>query len=373
METSFANADRTPAQVLKEEIKAITQSPLIKVLLKSLNGLSAVLDGNRQIITLNDHYLSYLNDIPVDKILGLRMGESLKCIHAGKMKGGCGTSQHCRTCGAALAITSAIAKEKKVEKECALEIDDNGIKKDLYFHVRCEPFLLKENKFYILFLRDETENQQRKMLEKAFFHDFSNLLNNLSTSTYMLSRGIQNNQVIESVCSTTNVLIRELEIQRCFMHNNLDYYRKSFSLLSTENLFSKLEDIFRDRSHKEEISIEYTKVSDLEELESDEILLIRILSNMIINALEASEKGDKIHVSLKKLNNKARFAVQNRAFIPQDIQLRLFQKNFSTKGGSGRGIGTYSMKLFGEQILGGEIGFFSQEDCGTEFYLTLPL
>lgn len=41
--------------------------------------------------------------------------------------------------------------------------------------------------------------------------------------------------------------------------------------------------------------------------------------------------------------------------------LSVFKRYFSTKSKSGRGIGTYSMKLFGERYLGGKVGFYCSE------------
>jgi len=50
----------------------------------------------------------------------------------------------------------------------------------------------------------------------------------------------------------------------------------------------------------------------------------------------------------------------------------LFQRSFSSKG-SGRGLGTYSMKLFGEKYLDGEVSFESDRIKGTTFTISLPL
>jgi signal transduction histidine kinase len=54
----------------------------------------------------------------------------------------------------------------------------------------------------------------------------------------------------------------------------------------------------------------------------------------------------------------------------QVIQLQIFQRFFSTKG-PGRGLGTYSMKLFGERYLKGKVDFSSQAPQGTTFTVTL--
>jgi sensor histidine kinase regulating citrate/malate metabolism len=54
------------------------------------------------------------------------------------------------------------------------------------------------------------------------------------------------------------------------------------------------------------------------------------------------------------------------------VQLQIFQRSFSTKGENGRGIGAYSVKLFGEGYLKGKVAFSSSDPEGTVFSLSLP-
>jgi sensor histidine kinase regulating citrate/malate metabolism len=65
------------------------------------------------------------------------------------------------------------------------------------------------------------------------------------------------------------------------------------------------------------------------------------------------------------------FAVHNPTVMPEEVQLQLFQRSFTTKG-VGRGIGTYSMKLLGETYLAGRVAFDSHPETGTTFTLWLP-
>ena len=66
------------------------------------------------------------------------------------------------------------------------------------------------------------------------------------------------------------------------------------------------------------------------------------------------------------------FSVHNPGVMPDEVQLQIFQRSFSTKAATGRGIGTHSMRLLGERYLGGEVTFVSQEPEGTVFRLSLP-
>ena len=71
-------------------------------------------------------------------------------------------------------------------------------------------------------------------------------------------------------------------------------------------------------------------------------------------------------------NGKAVFSVNNPGVIPDDVGLQIFQRSFSTKG-HGRGLGTYSMKLFGENYLNGKVYFQSDDKKGTTFTIELKL
>ena len=64
------------------------------------------------------------------------------------------------------------------------------------------------------------------------------------------------------------------------------------------------------------------------------------------------------------------FEVHNPVEMPREIQLQMFVRSFSTKG-LGRGLGTYSARLFTEAYLGGRIGFRS-DSTGTTFWVEIP-
>ena len=64
--------------------------------------------------------------------------------------------------------------------------------------------------------------------------------------------------------------------------------------------------------------------------------------------------------------------VHNDNYMDERVKTLVFHRSFSTKG-EGRGIGTYSMKLFGEKFLKGQVNFISKQEEGTTFYIKIPL
>lgn len=121
----------------------------------------------------------------------------------------------------------------------------------------------------------------------------------------------------------------------------------------------------------EQRAIEIASESPDVSLVTDEVLARRVLGNMTKNALEASAPGEVVTLGCIEDYDHVVFSVHNPCYMPRKIQLQMFQRSFSTKG-SGRGIGTYSIKLFGEKYLGGKVSFTSSEEGGTTFYLRLP-
>ncbi len=104
---------------------------------------------------------------------------------------------------------------------------------------------------------------------------------------------------------------------------------------------------------------------------SDYALLLRVLMNLLTNALETSVADDEITCTIEKSEDDTIFTIHNPAYIPPEIQRRIFQLYFSTK--SGRGFGTFGTKLICEKFLHGTIGFSSTESSRTQFHVRIPL
>ena len=168
-------------------------------------------------------------------------------------------------------------------------------------------------------------------------------------------------------------MANEVTLQGQLMRGEAVPATGQFARVRARRILQELRDQFQQSPLKEGRQVTYQGRSQSSVLVTDASLVVRILRNMVTNALEASQPGEEIRVSFEEGADQAVFTVWNARAIPSEVALRVFQRNFSTKGGLGRGLGTWSMKFFGEQILRGEVGFSSSPEEGTAFVLRLPM
>jgi len=168
-------------------------------------------------------------------------------------------------------------------------------------------------------------------------------------------------------------LKREVDIQRFLLQGESFDHNIVLRKVSTKEIIEELKTCFSTHPLCVDREIEFPEKYPEITFSTDVTLIIRILSNMIINALEAIDENKVVKVTLEKLYESLRFSVWNDGEIPPGVAVRIFQRNYSTKGEDGRGTGTYSMKLLGEKILKGKVTFFSSIEEGTTFTMVCPL
>lgn len=372
MHTHFATPERTPPDDLANEIRVVSKSPVISGLLHSVSGLVAILDENRQIIAINHSFLQMLGVEDPEQALGLRPGEALGCVHAHGEPAGCGTTEFCSTCGAAVAIVASLGQDMPAERLCALSAQRDGKAVDLSLRVKSQPIRVGEHRFLLILLQDVTVEQRRAALERTFFHDVNNLLAALLNVSDLLVEQSES-PLAELVSQTATQLNREVAIQRWLSDSGGGSYRPAWHTCKPKQIVAKLQTFFDHHPSARGKRLELSTDLPDTELATDIAALFRVLCNMIINALEATPADGVAKMRVDHEGDSLRFSVWNAGAIPNNVAKRIFQRNFSTKAEAGRGIGTYSMKLLGEEVLGGEVTFTSSEKAGTVFTLLHPI
>lgn len=374
LESFFASPERDGESKLKHALHVAANNPLINSAMEAFGGLIAVLNGHRQVLTLNTTMLSAMGIDDPESVFGLRPGEMLGCIHAWDNGAGCGTSKTCSTCGAAIAMVSCLEEGDSVVRECIITVEKERVQSELSFNLRATPLFCNTEQFILLFLEDRTEHKRRQSLERAFYHDVNNIIQSLCGVSELLAlEGPSSNfATVSKLGELSQRLNKEVQIQRALSLAKGTKYPFQLEQTSVNALLHKLEVLCAGHplARERKLTMGSSKV-DIS-LKTDVSLCLRILTNMVINALEATGKGDEIRAGFDSEAAQPRFFVWNPGVIPEKVALRIFERFYSTKASTGRGNGTYAMKLFGETVLGGKVSFTSDEQSGTTFYFELP-
>ncbi|MGC9314312.1 MAG: ATP-binding protein [bacterium] len=374
-ESYFADSERASSSLLKTEIKSVAENEVLEGILRNTSSMLAILNEHRQILALNDTLLKMLGIEEPEKVLGLRPGEAIECIHANDMPGGCGTSKFCASCGAAIAIVSALEGDRPQERTCVAEIQRNGKIADIYLRVKATPITFQGHRFILLFLQDISKLQKRALLERVFFHDISNIAMALVSGAEMLNvykLGHPAEEIAEDVLSAARELYREIALQKRLLSDEPIEVGVNMQEVAIDEMTDEIARIFRNHPSAEGKKLEIAKPDECPLIYSDKALCVRVLNNMVLNALEACPHQQKVRVVVEVAGKDILFKVWNPTPIPPEVVPRIFQRGFSTKADEGRGLGTYSMKLFAEHYLDGEITFTTSPDSGTTFTLKLP-
>ncbi len=279
---------------------------------------------------------------------------------------------YCATCGAVISMMSALASDLPQEDTCALTVEKDNKEVDLLFQVRCCPINVHDSKFILFFLQDISLQQQRARLDSAFLHDVNNLLTAmLGKSDLFQLKGEWDAERFAELQKLVQRLAQEFSIHQAITNSISHAYKPLYCEVSVNSILDDLAETFKGHPLCSNAKLEISKPEDPMTLVTDMNLVNRILVNMVSNALEATECGGTTRVFIEPGGNAVTFCVWNRKHIPQKDALRIFTRNFTTKKQPGHGLGTYSMKFFGEKILGGIVNFTTSEPEGTTFRLSL--
>ncbi|MDO9584095.1 MAG: HAMP domain-containing sensor histidine kinase [Desulfomicrobium sp.] len=333
-----------------------------------------VLNSLRQIIFSNKAFTDLVGTSDIGSLLGKRPGEAVGCAYAAAGSNGCGTSDYCRECGALQAMLESMRTREKAVHECQLLCrDEHGatIARDL--RVFASPWETGEGTYYVLTLIDIGDEKRRQALERIFFHDILNSAGGARNLVDILLKEVPEDarEIAHMARSSLFALVDEIQNQKQLLSAERNEYAISKITLQGLEIVRSVVKEFRTHPKALGKRIHLDAGSVNVAVHSDFSLLRRILVNMLLNALEATEAGGVVSAGLYREEGRAVFWVANPAVMPESVRLQVFKRSFSTKGHD-RGLGTYSIKLLAENYLGGKVGFTSEEPAGTTFWVRLP-
>jgi len=382
--TLFAPPERDDLDEVRRQARLLEKGGHLP-LINSVNDMVVILNDKRQVVAANDKFMATFKAATLDDVLGLRPGEAVDCIHAHELPGGCGTTEHCSQCGMAKAILSSLNQLKTVA-ECRVLRHGGESFEALDLLVTATPFPVEGRQFAIMAMADISHEKRRRILERIFFHDLLNIAGGLPGLADIVREEVPEalRPMMDLIHFSANQLVREVKAQRDLAAAESKELKVSPVVLNSREVIRVVAQTYLSQPDVKGRIIATEPESAEVSFASDYGLLMRVLGNMVKNALEAQKPGDTItigcraaaanHGSEHDANRgegmAVEFYVHNPAVMGREVQLQVFQRSFSTKG-TARGLGLYGIKLLTERYLRGRVGFTSGE-AGTIFWVVLP-
>lgn len=365
----FLEAERDPPELISQQRTRVEQTQGLG-LFEDFPVAVFILNPRRQIIYLNRKALGLLPD-PASDPRGLRPGEAFACVNAADGPGGCGTGRYCRYCGAARSIASALSGTLDAQ-ECHVERTVHTKSEQLDILVWTKPLPVDGRAFLLSAMMDISAEERRETFERIFLHDIMNTASSLASLLRLLDASDPSfDEYLDLAMVAADQLTDEILSHRMLAdaERGVLFLRKE--TVSPADLVSTLATTYRHIAQSRGLVLA-VEAPPGGAIETDPVLLKRVVANLLKNAVEASRRGDRIDLSCSRLpTGETEIRLRNPALMSEEILANLFKRSFSTKG-KGRGLGTYAARLFVEDYLGGRVGCTSREGEGTVFTILLP-
>lgn len=363
--------ERADEATVDRQARSFEDIPLLNQLANAIPDAFLILNEQRQIVYANKRLFELFDAAEWREVRGKLPGEVLDCVHATDAPGGCGTSEFCATCGSVNAVLESHSGKQSV-KECSI-LTHTGTALEL--RIWATPYERDGEMFTLYGVVDVSGEKRRIALERTFFHDVLNTAGGLAGLSSVLQQEDDlemAGEIARMIFCVSEQLIEEIQSQKQLIAAEHGELEATGSRVSSLGILQEVGGVYSRHKAAEGRHLQVSDASDDVDLITDPVLLRRVIGNMMKNALEATRKGGTVTASCSAQGESVKFVVHNPTHMPREVELQIFQRSFSTKG-EGRGIGTYSMKLFAEHYLGATVEFTTSKEGGTTFWATVPV
>jgi signal transduction histidine kinase len=234
----------------------------------------------------------------------------------------------------------------------------------------------------MLTVEDITEAKKKELLQNLFMHDLANRVTEVIANSELLNqfckKGENEPEKLTLWTENISMISKELGLEVSAQQAVVSMEMKKMSarptevnaLIEIEKLAAHFYPVEKDHGVKLKISEEAKEII----LFTDPVLLRRVLTNLVKNAIEVSKPGEIITLGcrLNKSSGQVEFWIHNPGYIEEEMKAHLFKPYFSTKNNM-RGLGTYSIKFLTEYFLKGTVEVESTRKDGTCFKVSYPV
>jgi len=172
-------------------------------------------------------------------------------------------------------------------------------------------------------------------------------------------------------------MLRQIDMSLDLMKIELGQYASAPDTCDLVPICREVAYLLRETVRAKRLSLELTfEGRPLTEADSlpfwgEERLCLPLLSNLLVNALEASPEGETVSIRLER-GEWVRVAIHNKGAVPEALRTRFFEKYATSGKNTGTGLGTYSALLFAK-AQHGWLELITSEPGATTLVVSLPV
>ena len=223
-----------------------------------------------------------------------------------------------------------------------------------------------------------TSERQEAWQEMAMqvAHEIKNPLTPMKLSLQYLQRAIDegrpNIEVLASNVSKT--LVEQIDHLSKIAADFSQFANIGSANVQTFDLHDTIAQLQRLYNAQDNVEFNWSSLPHAVYIFGDKTQVNRLLTNLIINSIDASRENAKCVITVSEVINGSFVTVgvrDNGTGIKEEMRNKIFAPNFTTKT-SGTGLGLAMSKVIVEQM-GGRIWFETEVGTGSTFYVNIPL
>ncbi len=245
----------------------------------------------------------------------------------------------------------------------------------------------------VLVFRDETEKAKLKTelfkrekfksvstLAAGIAHDFNNILTGIYGNLELVKIKISG---ASPATKNINLMSKSIERARKLTNQLLSFAKGGAPVTKTVDIRNIVKETVEFNVSGSNIAVHFDFQEDIWKTDVDKEQISEVISNLVINAKHAMEKGGNLyckvenleendtHKEIGKFEKFVKITIRDQGKgIPQNIINKIFDPYFTTKKeGSGLGLSTVYSVI---EKHNGFVKVESEENVGTKFYIYLP-
>jgi PAS domain S-box-containing protein len=235
--------------------------------------------------------------------------------------------------------------------------------------VFAQPLTIGGSELTAFSIIDTSQENRTQLLERAFLHDLVNAAGSIQMLIDLLETDTSRHERVEYVKLlqvSVNRLLSEIYHEKMM----LDSSGFGPSAFNAHEILTALAEYYRNQSFAGNCRIEIDEgaTKSLKAL-GEQSLLIRVLDNMLRNAIEATRQGGVVTLGCRQIKGELEFWVHNPNKLSENVRTKIFKPSpANPRDGDAQ---TYDAQLL-SQLCGGAVAVSSDQEFGTTFSIRYP-